>query len=572
MPKRRIRAAGYPRVSDPDLHDAPTIESQEKAIRAYCQKEGYDLTENHLYPEAMTAYMVSYTQRPQLMAILAAAKRHEFDVLVVTEIRAISRKQVEVFVIYDILQKYGVTIETITEKFEDSAIGRFILATRAMVAEIERENTYARTTRGKKDRLEGGSLPGHPNPAYGYVFLDTEREQKARYDFNSKVIFVDRDGGEWTPVKVVEYIFDLALHGNSLRGIAFQLNDLGVPPPQSARKLEPRWCSATIASILNNPVYMGKAYGNKWKAVGNKLLARPEEEWVLLPDGTVPAIVSQDVWQGVQIRLKTNKEEAMRNNKHPQDLGILRCGYCHCAICGRTMNIRHHNPTPTNDRRKPEYFCQTKTGGKGLIHYHNTVITQPVLDRLAWAKAVEVILNPAMVRARVEQLRSENVPQRNTEDIEQTIASIRRQMNNLYKLAQSATDDETIETITGMMKDLERQKHDAAALIYDIEEEEEDRQLVEVEITKFEYWAENVRPLLGNSTYEPTYEEKRLAVRILGLKASVYPAKGDFPFRVQFEVAPPAILAKIKNCVQVDQSRISCGQTECSTGKSGETL
>jgi hypothetical protein len=145
-------------------------------------------------------------------------------------------------------------------------------------------------------------------------------------------------------------------------------------------------------------------------------------------------------------------------------------------------------------------------------------------------------------------------------------------MNNLYKLAQNATDDETIETITGMMKDLERQKHDAEALIYDIEEEEEDRQLVEAEITKFEEWAEKVRPLLGNSTYEPTYEEKRLAVRILGIKASVYPAKGDFPFRVQFEVAPPAILSKIKNCVQVDQSRISCGHTECSTGKSGETL
>src|SRR5712691_5569212 len=105
MPKKRIRSAGYPRCSDPDLHDSPTLESQAKAIREHCKKQGYELTDDHMYPEAMTAYMVHYTQRPQLMALLRAAKRGEFDVLVVTEIRAISRRQVEVFVIYDLLQK-----------------------------------------------------------------------------------------------------------------------------------------------------------------------------------------------------------------------------------------------------------------------------------------------------------------------------------------------------------------------------------------------------------------------------------------------------------------------------------
>ena len=117
-----------------------------------------------------------------------------------------------------------------------------------------------------------------------------------------------------------------------------------------------------------------------------------------------------------------------------------------------------------------------------------------------------------------------------------------------------------------------RQKRDAEALIYDIEEDQEELAIIETEIMKFEEWAEQVRPFLGNATYEPTYEEKRLAVRILGLKATVYPAKGDYPFRVQFEVAPPAILSKIRYCVQVVQSRMSWGQTECSTGKSGETL
>jgi hypothetical protein len=70
---------------------------------------------------------------------------------------------------------------------------------------------------------------------------------------------------------------------------------------------------------------------------------------------------------------------------------------------------------------------------------------------------------------------------------------------------------------------------------------------------KFEQWAEQVRPFLANSDYEPTYEEKRLAIRILGLRCSVFP-KGDYPFRYQFELAPPEIMKLMRlHCVSLDR-------------------
>src|SRR5437764_6717868 len=40
------------------------------------------------------------------------------------------------------------------------------------------------------------------------------------------------------------------------------------------------------------------------------------------------------------------------------------------------------------------------------------------------------------------------------------------------------------------------------------------------------------------SSYTPTYEEQRLAARILGLKAVVYPLHGDYPFRFQISANP----------------------------------
>src|ERR1700730_17912118 len=98
MPKRKERMAGYIRESDETLADSTTIDSAAKAVREYGKKEGYIYEPQHEYKEAISAYMVPYMERERLLAMLEAAKRREFDVLVVVEVRAISRRQVEVFI------------------------------------------------------------------------------------------------------------------------------------------------------------------------------------------------------------------------------------------------------------------------------------------------------------------------------------------------------------------------------------------------------------------------------------------------------------------------------------------
>src|SRR2546429_7236025 len=99
MPKRKERMAMYVRESDVSLADSTTIESQAKACREYGQKQGYVFhIQSHEFKEAVSGYTVSYTERPALLKMLEAAKRHEFDVLIVSEIRALGRKQVEIFV------------------------------------------------------------------------------------------------------------------------------------------------------------------------------------------------------------------------------------------------------------------------------------------------------------------------------------------------------------------------------------------------------------------------------------------------------------------------------------------
>ncbi len=557
MPKRKMRAAGYPRNSDPNLKDSPTLESQAKAIREYCEKEGYELTEDHVYAEAMSAYLVHYTERPKLMALLAAAKRREFDVLVVTEVRAIGRKQIEIFVIYDLLQKYGVRIETISEKFEDSAIGRFILATRAMVAEIERENTFARTSRGRKDRLANGNLPGQGKPAYGHIYIDTKDETNARSIVDKRIVYTDASEKMWSPQDVIYYMADLLLEGYSTTRIGITLTEMKIPTPRGGD----HWQASTIHAILSDPRLIGKAYTNKWvkRSDGkpNSMKRRPKDEYVALPDGLIePILVTSEelpdveLFERIQEQFAINRTEAWRNNKkHPQDIGIMRAGSCKCGICGWTMHVRYHWISQ-GKMRNPEYVCQKKTGGDGLVHHHCTTLAVSILDKEAWKKVIEILNNPSLVREYVHQLREQNTRKDNPEDIEATLATIKKQMHNLYTLAKSATDDDTLDTLTAMMQDLEKQKREAVRMLDEQENEEEEREKIEKEIQKFEAWAEKVRSLLTDPTYTPTYEEKRLAVRILGITALVYPGKGEYPFRCKVEALPPAIR---KLCIQLFQ-------------------
>jgi hypothetical protein len=117
-------------------------------------------------------------------------------------------------------------------------------------------------------------------------------------------------------------------------------------------------------------------------------------------------------------------------------------------------------------------------------------------------------------------------------------------------LAQVAQDDDALETLMGMYKDLETRKQKAEGMLVDVEEDEEKRAEIEAELVKFETWAARVQPFLTDPTCISTYQEQRLAIRILGIKAVVQPTNKESPpnkvqpGRVKIAVTVPGILEK----------------------------
>ncbi len=83
----------------------------------------------------------------------------------------LSRHQNHIGVLFDEAEGWGVKFEFVTERFEDTAIGRFILAARAFTAEVEREKIAERTMRGKAERARSGKIPQATGKGiYGYIY------------------------------------------------------------------------------------------------------------------------------------------------------------------------------------------------------------------------------------------------------------------------------------------------------------------------------------------------------------------------------------------------------------------
>ncbi len=533
MPKPKERAAEYIRESDEGLANSATIESQAKAVRSYCIKKEYIVTPEYHYREAISGYKTAYTDRPKLMQMLRDCEKGLIDVVVVSEIRALGRKQSEIFVVYDMLQKAGVRLETIQERFDESDMGRIILSRRAAFAEIERNQMVMRTERGKADRIANGNLPGHGSPPYGFLYVDTPEETSARLILNTTIIYVDSNGVEWSPVSVCQFIYENALRGVSIKQTALTLTRMGIPTPRRGQW----WHTGTIFRILTNPLYKGEAVVNRWKKENGKTYLKPKEENIILAAGIVPQIVPRDMWDAIQEQLALNKTNSIRNTKEDeQGRGLLRAGFCHCGLCGRTMTIRYPK------KNASYYRCQKRTGKEEKINNHDIFVLSDRVDRAAWAKACEIIKNPQIVRERVKEKREEIQPVSGLAEVKARIEELDQQFSNLLELAQSATTKDSISRLRVTLEDIERQKQDAQALLGDAEEMEAENEKVEEELRRFETWAALVRPMITDASYQPTYQEKRLAIRILGIHAVITPTSWGCKHAIEITFAPPKIM------------------------------
>ncbi|MBI2761810.1 MAG: recombinase family protein [Chloroflexi bacterium] len=346
------RAAIYCRVStDKQEQEGTSLGTQEERCRAYVEQQGHQLA--GVYSEAHSG--ADLWDRPKLSQLRERVRAGEIDVVVAYALDRFSRKQTHVAILAEEIESRGLRLEFVTEKFEDTAVGRFIRNSMAFAAEIELEKSRERSMRGKLAHVTAGKLPTWTCDLYGYA---TNRQKGSR-EYGTRVEKADE-------AEVVREIFGWVRDGDSLGEVVRRLSIRGVPSP-SAGKYKWKsgrvtdWNMTTVRLLLKNPAYKGQSVAYRVRSLPKKRREwRPEAEWVTLPDdlNLTPALVSEDEWEVANERLSANRGAKSRNERRPY---LLR-GRVFCALCGSPMH-------PEEGRRgNPEgarYYCKQSRRNTG---------------------------------------------------------------------------------------------------------------------------------------------------------------------------------------------------------------
>lgn len=431
----------YSRVStDTQERDGTSLDTQERACIDLARSRGWEVVQT--VRDAASGFDLD---RPGVETLRSMLRTSQIDVVLAYAVDRLSRNQNHIGVLFDEVHQAGAQLEFVTERFEDTAIGRFILAARAFIAEVEREKIAERTMRGKAERARSGRLPqGSGRGIYGYT-----------YDSSSGTRNI-----EPVQARVVRRIFEDFVAGGSCHGIATALNRESTPAFGGGR-----WYALTIRRVLLNEAYAGRTVYRRTKAhklrdsSRSRWVRRVEErdssEWIEIV-GATPAIVSVDLFRRAQARL--SDPERRRRGKPSRQYalrGRIRCSLCEGAMVGHAVNhARYHYYRCPNGSSGPG---QTRCGAR----YHRVErVEASVRGALA-----EVLAAPERLIAEVRRAAGSAPAVDHLRRINAELAQVEEQQRRLIRvLTRTDLPDRLVEeestALARRRAELERQRLD----------------------------------------------------------------------------------------------------------------
>ena len=232
----------------------------------------------------------STKNRDSFKRMIADAKAGCFDFVITKEISRFSRSTLDSIKYTQELLEYDVGVlfqnDSINTLDPDSELRLVIMAG---VAQDEVRKLSDRLKFGFRQAIKNGHVLGN-DKLWGY-------------DKKNCIMTIKEDEAE-----VIRTIFDLyANKGLGVRRISLALFDVGY-----TSRMGNEFNVATIRHILTNPKYKGWYCGNKTQTIDYRTKRKihlDESEWITYPDPTIPAIVSEELWDRANTIYKQRSKE-----------------------------------------------------------------------------------------------------------------------------------------------------------------------------------------------------------------------------------------------------------------------
>jgi len=434
------KAGLYLRLSrDDELQgESISISTQRTILKQYCNEKGFIVIDEY----CDDGYSGTNFDRPAFQRMIDDIYAKKINLVVTKDLSRFGRNYIEQgFYIENVFQKNNVRYIAVHDNV-DTLKGDedFMLPIRNVINSMFSKETSRkiRSAANAKAR-EGQHIPSRP--PYGYKISPEDKHK----------LIIDEEAAE-----VVRKIFKMASEGSGAFQIAKKLSVSGIVTPmvyfvqknpdyyENPIDNNKLWWTSTVQSILSDIVYIGSIVWGRTRTVAvgsNKIMFRPEEEWVVAENAHEP-IITKELWDLVQEKLRSRKRAVKEYGKPHIFAGIIRC-----MDCGKVMRF---NNRKTVSKNIGEFNCRTNAefGREYCTTHYITYdnVSKTVISSIR-GLAAKAIKNE---NAFLKQLESESETYKANADKELAadIAKTEERYNKVCRISKQLYEDNTLGKVT----------------------------------------------------------------------------------------------------------------------------
>lgn len=457
----------YMRYSS-DRQTEQSIEGQLRELLTFCKHHRYRVAA--IYVDRAISAHASMEKRPAFQQMLSDSARAAWKTVLVYKLDRFARNREDAAIARMRLRKSGCNVESAKEGISKNPEGVILEALLEGMAEYYSLELSQKVRRGMNETARKGNNTGGPTPL--------------GYRIENKRLQIDP-----LTAPLVEEAFHRYADGETVAAICEGFNDRGYRTNRGTK-----FNKSSFKNVFRNEKYIGVYTFDGIRA-----------------ENTVPRIITDELWNKVQSRLKINEEAPARGKaKVPYLLaGKIFCGHCGSPMvgeCGRGKGGRTYNYYACSGRRHTK-SCDKKPAPKDWVE---DIVAQDAVEVLS-DEIIDYVATVAAKQSDDELRENTRIPA-----IEQQLRDIDGKIRNLMKAIESTPTAPDV--IVARIAELESQKKCLTA-----ELAEESRSVIHLTKEMVVYFLQSIREKVI-----PWQTQKPMLLGLFVNSVTVYDAEPGF--------------------------------------------